>query len=405
MKLSRDQSEALLEILRWAKSPSDLLTLGGLAGTGKTTLLGEFAKNYQGLIAYATVTGRASSVLARKLKAAQIEASNLLRSKSKNSEQPQPGAKEHYCGTIHRLIYQPIIDETTEEVLGYKKRVNLDRLYRLIVIDEASMVSDEMLEELKVYGIPIFAIGDHGQLPPIAASGSVVSNPHLRLEKIHRQASGNPIIAAAHAAREGAWISDVCKILGQKRIPHSLFARDAGKPIKRTLDFACIVWKNETRVALNRTLRKAHNFSGPPREGEVVIALRNDPPVYNGMRGIVAEDCLEGKEPWLLDARVGFPDEDLPPSPVTLNAAQFHRPKVFQSVEDLRARGIDVRSMKMAGMPYDFGYAMTCHKCQGSQFGEVDIYFDRPERPGEDDYRRWFYTALTRASERVTIYA
>ena len=78
----------------------------------------------------------------------------------------------------------------------------LDRNYGLIIVDEASMVDDMMIRDLRSFGVPILAVGDHGQLPPVGGVGSLMKNPNLRLEQIHRQAEGNPIIALSKMMRE-----------------------------------------------------------------------------------------------------------------------------------------------------------------------------------------------------------
>jgi superfamily I DNA/RNA helicase len=51
--------------------------------------------------------------------------------------------------------------------------------------------------------------------------------------------------------------------------------------------------------------------------------------------------------------------------------------------------------------PFDFGYAITVHKAQGSQWPNVMV-FDESE-VFEQDAKRWLYTALTRASNTVTV--
>ena len=43
-----------------------------------------------------------------------------------------------------------------------------------------------------------------------------------------------------------------------------------------------------------------------------------------------------------------------------------------------------------------WGYAITCHKAQGSQWGNVIVYDDGLGRTAEDR-ARWLYTAITRA--------
>jgi exodeoxyribonuclease V len=459
--LSTDQLEVYHSMMAWVENRSGrLLTTGGLAGTGKTTLLGVFAANTELLVAYVTFTGRASSVLARKLKAAGAAMTDKMR--------PPDGMKlrglrkdifalydpkltlqggPSFVGTIHKLIYKPVIDNETEELLGWAKRDKLDRRYDLIVIDEASMVGSSMLEDLKVFGIPILAVGDHGQLPPVMDSGELMKNPDLRLEKIHRQAADNPIIRLAHHIRETGQFdmsladpgsdgrvfftkkSYIGPCLERALLPHAL-----GEP-PSPLDVGILCWTNRSRVQLNGMARKALGFSGPPKAGEVVIALRNKPPIYNGMRGVLTADAkpidghcmrdpgpigccagpgecscecntcdnpIEGKRPWLIQAPIEFPDEGLPPQRLTMCAPQFCREKTFGSIEELKERGMP-ETFKGAGMLFDFGAAMTVHKSQGSAFAHAIFYVDHPVRPDDEGWRRLAYSAVTRASERLTV--
>jgi exodeoxyribonuclease-5 len=424
--LSPDQLEVFTQILDWTQGQSQsyvsLLTVGGYAGTGKSTLLGVLAASTDLLVAYVTYTGRAASVLNRKLRASGVETTTLLRRADEDAERGldsyfDPSLKASsgppLCTTIHRLLYRPVIDPKTEELRGWIKRSRLDRDYDLIVIDEGSMVGDEILQDLQQWGVPILAVGDHGQLPPVMASGDLMQNPDLRLEKIHRQAEGNLIIALSRHIREGGKIKDFLVssrldqqgsgaiVLADKPSLSALLKEAYSAP---PLDVGVLCWTNHTRCRLNGAARKALGLSGAPRQGEPVICLKNKPPVYNGMRGLLTEDSrIREGQPWLLDCSIEFPDEGLPPMGRTLCAPQFMREKTYQSVEELQSRGVPIYSMSAAGELYDMGYAMTGHKAQGSQFEHVVLYCDRPEKPWEEEARRWYYTCVTRASQHITI--
>jgi ATP-dependent exoDNAse (exonuclease V) alpha subunit len=303
----------------------------------------------------------------------------------------------------------PVIDSKTEELLGWRKRTELDRKYDLIVIDEASMVGDEMIADLQAHGVPILAVGDHGQLPPVMSGGDLMAHPMLRLEKIHRQAEGNPIIRLAHAMREtgrfegvgGAnWWAEDGRVRFAPRANTNLiegFFAQADNP----LDVGVLCWTNKTRIRMNAFARRGLGRSGTPTKGEIVICLKNAPPVYNGMRGVLTTDAtLDG---WLLSADVAFPEEELPAAPMELCAGQFNREGTFRDLEELRDRGIVVPSMKQAGGMFDYGYAMTVHKSQGSQFDHAILYVDREADSSSIDWRRWAYTGLTRAINKLTI--
>lgn len=421
MNLSPDQQVVFDAMVEWSNTRSTpLLTTGGLAGSGKTTLLGAFAAQAHLQVAYVTFTGRAASVLSRKLKAAGVKLTDKLRPPEEFRRRRDPSAKLRalydfdlrgtsddppYIGTLHRLLYSPVVDSKTEELLGWRKRAELDRPYDIIVIDEASMVSDEMLHDLQVHNIPILAVGDHGQLPPVMSSGGLMAEPMLRLEKIHRQAADNPIIRFAHNLREKGTFE---RIEGDDRIrflrrTDTEIIEQVFRGAENPLDIGVLCWTNRTRIRLNAYARRGLGRKGVPAAGEVVMCLKNFAPVYNGMRGILTTDgVLDG---WRVTADVAFPEEELPAQRIAMCAPQFNRERAFKSIEELRERGVPAPSFSEAGKLFDYGYGLTVHKSQGSQFKHAIFYVDRQVEPESSDWRRFAYTAATRASEILTIMA
>jgi exodeoxyribonuclease V len=252
--------------------------------------------------------------------------------------------------------------------------------------------------------VRILAVGDHGQLPPVMSSGELMKNPELRLEKIHRQAEGNPIIRFAHHVRStgefdmGAVDGKIIEIRSRM---HNEWLGDAFK--EEPFSTAALCWTNKTRIRLNAYARQGRGRKGVPAAGEVVICLKNKPPVYNGMRGVLATDGVFSREKyWIVDTSIGFPEEGLEAMPIGMCAPQFNRERVFKDLEEVRAK-IPATSMKEAGDFYDYGYAMTVHRSQGSQFNHVIFYVDRRVEPESLDWRRFAYTAVSRAAERLTV--
>src|SRR5271170_4523372 len=140
--LSPDQRRVYESILDWSRNPEGVLTVGGVAGSGKSTLMGLFASETRLKVAYICYTGRASSVLGRKLHAAGVQTTNRAQA---DDERRLNGRWKHlFCGTIHRLLYHAVIDNVSEELLGWTKREKLDRPYDIIVIDESSMVDSKI---------------------------------------------------------------------------------------------------------------------------------------------------------------------------------------------------------------------------------------------------------------------
>lgn len=412
--LSHDQREVFDGIMSWIEAPAYgeevLLTVGGVAGSGKSTLLGVLAAalaKTKKQIAYLAFTGRAASILDRKLRACGVRTTGLAQRGEGDIGEffADDVGKTPFCGTIHRFLYKPFVDDETEELKGWSKRDALDREYSLIVIDEASMVGERIFNDLKGYGVPILAVGDHAQLPPVMDSGELMREPHLRLETIHRQAEGSPIIALSRIVREEGVLvvpEGNSTVRSRPRDEIGQVLKEAYGIAGNPLDIGVLCWMNRTRIRLNAEARTARGCRGLPQPGELLICLKNAPPVFNGMRGVVAA-ARPGDKPWHLEARLSFPEEGLVPLDYVLCAAQFNREKAFQSIEELEARGVSCRKMREAGDLYDFGYAMTTHKSQGSSFRHAIVYLDREERSWEEDYRRFLYTAVTRASEKLTV--
>lgn len=405
-------------MLDWVRTPSSrLLTVGGYAGTGKSTLLGLFAAETDLRVAYVCFTGRASSILGRKLQAGGVKITNRACTDDERKldgywshlfySPADPEAGYPFCGTIHRLLYRPFIDSVTEELLGWEKREELDRNYDLVVIDEASMIDARVVEDIQSHNVRILAVGDHGQLPPVMSDGSLVSRPMLRLEKIHRQAEGSPIIQLSRILREEGRLARELGDENQLRFRRTQDMTDpslAAMLSTNKLDAAVLCWRNATRVHVNRTVRGHLGYAGkPPQVDEPLIALKNYPPIYNGMRGLVTEAATPMEDWWLMKTKIWFPDEDIPETEQEVCRQQFHREKLFGSVDELEKSKIKVYSMSGAGRLYDFGYAMTVHKSQGSQFKHAVVIADwRPDYSNENT-RRLAYTAVTRAAERLTV--
>jgi exodeoxyribonuclease V len=422
--LSVDQRDAYDRVLGWIKSPhkrQSILTLGGLAGTGKSTVTSVLAL-HSGIepIAFMAFTGRASSILRRKLEIAGVD------------------LERHFCGTIHSFMYAPKTKKNRVVVEGDDIRPADDNEYedviyqeaeltgwvrkkfkedaerpRLIVVDEASQVTDDILEDLRDFNIPILAVGDHGQLPPVNGMGALMQDPDIRLEKIHRQAEGNPIIRLAMAVRNtGCFESKYADGIHVKfdrisNLQRHLEERYRTATTEQLLQMAVGCYTNRRRVAINIAVRNIRGTKGPPNIGEQVICLRNNKKrgIYNGMRGFVTRAVERNPERlYQLCTDVRFPEEDVTRY-VRMLSHQFNREKTFSTAQELNEKKIIVEKLNEAGELFDFGTTLTVHKMQASSFDDLLLIV---ERPGggfvtNDDWKRWAYTATSRASKRITI--
>lgn len=374
--LSTDQAAAHDAVLAWFKAkPKQILTLGGYAGSGKTTLMGAVAntlrKERPGLsIGFICFTGKASTVLKAKLTRA-----GALRG--------------DYCGTIHGLIYEPKKD-LLGRVVGWTRKGHLNE--QLLILDEASMVDEQTLKDLSAFGKPILAVGDHGQLPPVTGTLNLMAAPELRLEKIHRQAADNPIVRASMLVRETGRLP-ACHWEGPsgsvvKANDPDLLAR---VPNAELCEAMVICGTNRKRAELNAQIRARLGYAGPePRVGEKLICLRNNRKLglFNGLTGTLQEIKPGGPDHYQTTVLM---DGAPAPTRVLMNRRQFGAAATLQYGE------------AHAGDLFDFGYAITCHKSQGSEAEKVVVFEDCAWLATEDLRRRWKYTAYTRAAKHLLV--
>lgn len=174
------------------------------------------------------------------------------------------------------------------------------------------------------------------------------------------------------------------------------------------LDVGLLTFSNKSRVALNRTVReiwggKDFASSDGPVRNDVVICLRNiSRLIFNGMRGRVDsfKKPSAGGHPQI---SIQFPEEELYLEGLAC-APQFNRPKTFSDMDEYEAAtGIRPYKMKDIGLLFDFGYALTVHKSQGSGFRYVILVDDVPPMVDADTYRRWLYTGITRSSSHLVV--
>lgn len=381
MDLSADQQNTISTLLQWYKNPSKspYITLGGYAGTGKTTVisllrneLNEINKNMS--VAFCSYTGKATRVLANRLK-------------DNSSVFPNDTVT-----TIHSLIYTAEIDDNTKEVIGWERKKTLST--NLIVVDEASMVDEQIWRDLLSYKTPIIAVGDHGQLPPINSRFNLMEHPNLKLEQIHRQAEDNPIIELSILARTtgqiptGKFGSNIKKFMRNDI--------DASESITELLqnyrdDTVILCGFNTTRVKINKYVRSALGFESlMPEARDRVICLKNNSQkgIFNGMLGKVL--YVNNGDDLFMEMGLKM-DYEADEYKGTVLKEQFNSK---ESLSRLAKKDIDL---------FDFGYALTVHKSQGSQSKRVILFEERAQAMDDDMWKKWLYTAVTRAEEELFI--
>jgi exodeoxyribonuclease-5 len=265
----------------------------------------------------------------------------------------------------------------------------------LIVLDEVSMVGPEMAADLLAFGKPILVLGDPGQLPPIKGTGAFTeAKPDIMLTEIHRQAGESAIIRLATMARQGIDIPP-----GEHDAHVWKLPRNAVRPEQMLRGGQVICGRNDTRRWLNSQIKQAAGFPAPYPAGqdEKLICLKNrhDLSLVNGMFVSLAD--IRHESDLAFSATITTEDG------VAISGRhRFYKGHYDDHVRYDRERLTrDYREMRGL-IESSWGYAITCHKAQGSQWENVVVYDDGLSRTAEDR-NRWLYTAITRAERGLVI--
>lgn len=376
---SPQQETALKAVSDWLRARAtgqapQIFRVFGFAGTGKTTLARHLAAGVDGNVLFGAFTGKAALVLRNK---------------------GCPNAT-----TIHSMIY------TVQEGYGGVPEFVISPTSpaheaSLIIIDECSMVDDDLGRDLLSFGKPVLVLGDPAQLPPVRGEGFFTNHePDIMLTEIHRQALDNPIIALSQKVREGGAIER--GDYGAVRV-----VSRSGLATEDVLDAdQVLVGKNITRRNFNKWFRRILERPDPvnPVPGDKLVCLRNkhDKGLLNGGLWEVVElkekanrrrkksvDLFAGGLRQMivrpLDEGVGDCGVE-----ITVPSAFF-----LGSEHEL-----DWKERRRYD-EFDFGYALTVHKSQGSQWDNVMVFDE--SAVFREDRNRHLYTAITRAAERLTI--
>jgi len=360
------QDQALEAVAAWLRSKPgrgatpQVFRLFGFAGTGKTTLARHLAEGVDGKVLFAAFTGKAALVMRRK------------------------GCP--WASTIHSLIYRPL--ESNEEQPTFELWDDAPASQaKLIVIDECSMVDADLGRDLLSFGAPLLVLGDPAQLPPIQGAGFfTAAEPDAMLTEVHRQAQDDPIVRLSMEVRAGRRL--VPGAYGMTEV----VARAAFDPRRAIETDQILVGRNATRRAYNARMRERRGLVEPlPVAGDKLVCLRNNrrKGLLNGGLWLVKERTGSNQKSVKLRLR---PDEDAGGRAVKVSV----RPQCFLG-------GLEELAWEQRKFfdEFDFGYVLTVHKAQGSQWDDVVLFDESFAFP--DSRARWLYTGITRAARRLTV--
>jgi len=390
IELNKSQQLALEDLIDWFVTDSNkqqVFKLFGYAGTGKTTLI-KFLFEYlrssgakiESQIKIGTLSWKASKVL-----------------KKKGIKQAQ---------SIHSLIYISYKDKKnrwrhTKRDLEYFKNI------KMIVIDEASVVTKSMRKEIESLGCLVLYVGDPFQLPPIEKYGETddfFDSWDVLLTEIVRQSANDQIIRLSMMLRnfEDFKVGTYDSVIIKNKYKHN--TNDNLKYI--TNDSIILCGTNKTRKSLNESARvlKGHNPKNMPNNNEPLILFSgfNKKQIFNSDIIYGVNDLNE--DPIRDDVEYfGFTKEEDDDECLLYNDDPSDEksliPMIYHDGENSKKQMLKIRGK---GILWSFNYAISVHKAQGSEWDNILIYDESYCWKNEEKYR-WQYTALTRAKKYATI--
>ena len=392
MVLTDKQSKGLDLAIQRFRDKEKYTVIAGYAGTGKSTLvkfivnalLNEGVKKRD--IVFCSYTGKATLVLQQK--------------------------GNDNAMTLHKLLY----DSFPRPDGSFYRKPKIALGYRVIIVDECSMMPKEMMALLLSHsGIYCIFTGDPGQLPPVDrnANNHLLDKPDIFLDEIMRQAAESDIIQLSLAIREG---KDLKVFKGSDAIVMTYKEFNTG--VMQWAD-QILCATNKTRVALNNQMREILGRGPEPEEGDRLICLRNyddycsinGNSLVNGVTGTV-KNCYKSfvRVPKFLgnykdiDTLEGefFSDDNDYYGNLMMDYKEITTGERCLSNKDIYKISRNRIGRSYIPMEFTYGYAITTHKSQGSEWPKVLVVEERFPFD-QEEHQRWLYTAVTRSSEKLVV--
>lgn len=389
MILSTKQESGLRIALQRYKNKEKLTVIGGYAGSGKSTLVRFIIEAFnvpEKDVCFATFTGKAAQV--------------LLKKGNKN------------VSTLHKLLYKSF--PRPDGTYGH---IPVDDIpYKIVVVDEVSMAPKTLMQLLAKYNVHVLCLGDPFQLPPVDKNedNHLLDNPHIFLDEIMRQAQESEIIRLTMDIREEKLI---LPSKGNEVIVAEHNKLNTGM-LKWADQVLCAT--NATRIALNRQMRKLRGIeSDEPQDGDKIICLRNywevladnNNPLINGTIGYL-ENCFStffklpgfvgGQTLPILNATMKVMDDDSRFFSLDMDKGLILTGENTLDWKTSFRLAKSEKTRHLVPMEFTYGYAITGHKSQGSEWDQV-LVCEEGFPYQRTEHARWLYTCCTRAAEKLVL--
>lgn len=411
--LTDSQNDKLVDVLDSLEKGRKRIVLKGSAGVGKTTLVNFLLRNCSvggGLMYISAPTHKALSV---------------LKSKIDLDEDEDPVV---FC-TIHKgLKLKMVINGKNGSKSFQQKFPKNDPPFPqcgLLIIDEASMLNQKMIDLLGQYDFPIIFIGDEKQINPVKEVDSPVFKQNwyeVELTEIIRQGEGNPIIELSRNLPQISMRIEYTNINeGEKS--GFLYSNERNKVIYKlaqvngTDELKYLAWTNAEVDAINFSVRATIYGDNPAliEEGETLV--------LNAQYAISEEDVLHNnyelkvKTLAVID-RVFFCEKERFEYKVyQINGNVFAVHEEFLGIHAANIRRLKSLAINKViswrqwyafaekFLDFKYNHAITVHKSQGSTYKDAIINIgDISKNRLKEERQRLLYTAITRASNLIILY-
>lgn len=388
MVLTAKQEQALKVAVDRYQHHDKYVVIGGAAGVGKSSLV-RFIIDAIGidenLVCYATFTGKAAEVLRKK--------------GNKNAM------------TLHKLLYDSHMKPNGSYIHIPKRSIE----YKVVVVDEVSMVPKTMIELLAGHNCFVICLGDPFQLPPINKNedNHLLDHPHIFLDEIMRQAQESEIIRVSMDIRDGKPL----KPFNGNEVM-ILPANEYNDDMMLWAD-QILVGTNATRIGLNNTIRNLLGRGSQPEDGDKIICLHNywdilgsdKNPLVNGTIGYL--DCSFSSfiklPPWInYGKRIDVLHGDfLTDSNEKFENLEMDKKMILtgEKCVDYKTEykvNINPKTKGILPLEFAYGYAITTWKAQGSQYSKV-LVIEEGHPYAKTEHQQFLYTSLTRAEDKCVI--